>query len=105
MKIAVAACENHLQSPVDAHFGRCDWFCIYDIDNNQYEFIENTYRHHAEKAGTDAAQMIIEKGVDKVFAGRFGAKVVEMLRSHNIQMIVISKYMTINEIIEKLKFT
>ncbi len=103
MKIAIASNENHVKSIIDQHFGRCDWFCLYDTTTEETKFIENPVRHHQEKAGCDAADLLMEKGISMVIAGRFGSKVVEVFRSKNIQMIIPENQQTINDIINQLK--
>lgn len=103
MKIAIAASENHLKSQVDPHFGRCDWYCIFDTQTKKAEFIENTARHHIEKAGCQAVDFLSGKGIKIAVAGRFGSKVAEAFRAGNIQMIVPEKEIIINEIIKNFK--
>jgi len=102
MKIAIATSENHVKSPVDAHFGRCNWFCIFDTDTKTTIFIENASRHQVEKAGREAADILVEHGITIAIAGRFGSKVVEVFQAKNIQMIVPEKPTTIQSIIKKL---
>ncbi|MGC8803977.1 MAG: NifB/NifX family molybdenum-iron cluster-binding protein [Bacteroidales bacterium] len=103
MKIAIAANENHIQSPIDVHFGRCDWFCLYDHETGKFEFIENDFRHHTEQAGCDAAKMLADKNVKMVVAGRFGSKVVGIFRNKHIQMITLEKSLTIYEFVNRIK--
>ncbi len=105
MKVAIAAIENHLKSEVDRHFGRTDWFCIYDSEKDNYAFVENYVRHQQENAGCDAAEMLINNGINIAVAGRFGSKVSDILRENKIQMIVIQKDMKIKEVINKIKGT
>lgn len=103
MKIAIAASENHVKSQVDFHFGRCDWYCFFDTDTKQIEFVENTFRHHIEKAGCEAVDFMVGTGINIAIAGRFGSKVVEAFRANKIQMIVPEKAKTIEEIINQIK--
>lgn len=103
MLIAVAASENHLKSKVDLHFGRCRWFCIFDTETGKSEFIENPARTHQEKAGCDAADILINTGVSMAIAGRFGSKVVEIFRNKNIQMLIPEEQQTIHELIHFIK--
>lgn len=103
MIIAIAASENHLKAIVDPHFGRCDWYCLYNTENHQSSFIENPVRHSQEKAGCDAAEMLIEKGVCMVIAGRFGSKVVDVFRSGNVQMVIPGSEQTLLQIITQIK--
>ncbi len=103
MKIAIAASENHLKSPIDAHFGRCDWYCIFDTELRKAEFIENPFRHSTENAGSDAVEFLAEKEIKLVIAGRFGSRAVQAFREKNIQMIVPEDDKNINDFLQKLK--
>jgi predicted Fe-Mo cluster-binding NifX family protein len=103
MKIAIAASENNLHSKVDPHFGRCNWFCIFDSDSQKTEFIENTARLHVEKAGYLAAELLMGKGIGIAIAGRFGSIVLQTFRTNKVQMIVPENRNTINEIINQIK--
>ena len=102
MKIAIAASGNSVKSPVYAHFGRCNWFCLFDTDSRTTVFLENTSRHHVEKAGREAAELLVKQGVSVAIAGRFGSKVVEVFQNKNVQMIMPEKPTTIQSIIKKL---
>jgi predicted Fe-Mo cluster-binding NifX family protein len=99
MIIAIAASENHLKSNIDLHFGRCDWYCLYDTETKKSSFIENPVRYHQQQAGCDAAIFLIEKGVKMVFAGRFGSKVIEVFKTNNVQMIIPQAQQTLTKII------
>jgi predicted Fe-Mo cluster-binding NifX family protein len=103
MIIAISASENHLKSNIDPHFGRCEWFCLFDTETKKSSFIENPVRNNPEQAGCDAAQFLIEKGIKIIIAGRFGSKVIEVFRTKNIQMIIPQTQQTISEIINSFK--
>jgi predicted Fe-Mo cluster-binding NifX family protein len=103
MIIAVAASENHLKSNVDPHFGRCDWYCLYDTDTLKSSFIENTVRYQQEQAGCDAAKFLLSKGIKIAIAGRFGAKVIDVFRENDVQMIIPQTQQTISKIISSFK--
>jgi predicted Fe-Mo cluster-binding NifX family protein len=103
MIIAIAASENHLKSKIDPHFGRCDWYCIYDTESHKDSFIENTFRYQLEKAGTDAAELLIRQGVIMVIAGRFGSKVINIFKASKVQMVIPETQQTIKKIIDSLK--
>ncbi|SRR5574344_1828619 len=102
MKIAIAANESQVKSHVDPHFGRCEWYCLYDTETKNIEFIENTARNQSGNSGCEAVTILLDKGVNIVVAGRFGSKVVEVFRSKNIQMIVPENVKTIHEIINQI---
>lgn len=103
MIIAIAANENHLKAIVDPHFGRCDWYCLYNTENKKTLFIENPARHHQEKAGCDAAELLVGKNINIAVAGRFGSKVVDVFRKNNIQMVIPETQQTLTEIIKQIK--
>ena len=103
MLIAIASSENYVKAFVDQHFGRCDWYCLYDTETRKSTFVEKPVRHHHEKAGCDAADFLIAKGISMAVAGRFGSKVVDEFRNKNIQMIIPETQQTIEEIINQLK--
>jgi predicted Fe-Mo cluster-binding NifX family protein len=102
MIIAIASNENHLKAVVDQHFGRCDWFCLWDTESGESQFIENPVRHHQEKAGCDAVAFLIEKNVKMAVAGRFGSKVVDEFRKNNVQMVVPQSQQSIEQIINQI---
>jgi predicted Fe-Mo cluster-binding NifX family protein len=102
MIVAIAASENHLKAIVDPHFGRCDWYCIYNTETGKSEFIENPVRYNQEQAGCDAARLLISKGIKMAIAGRFGSRVVEVFKAGNVQMIVPQAQQIISKIISSL---
>lgn len=103
MKVVIAAAENRINSLIDQHFGRCKLFYVYDTINQTGQFIENTSHLQTDRAGCDAAGVMMEMGVEMVVAGRFGSKVTSIFRSKNIQQVVINKPVTINNFIQQLK--
>jgi len=103
MKVAIATNDDSLKSTFDQHFGRCKFFYLYDTGIKLGEFKENLGQHQVEKAGNEAANMMVNEGVGLVVAGRFGTKVVEILRGKNIQMVIPQKQQTVQEIITQLK--
>jgi predicted Fe-Mo cluster-binding NifX family protein len=99
MIIAIAASENHLKANVDPHFGRCDWYCLYNTETKKSSFIENPVRYNQLQAGCDAAIFLIEKGAKMAIAGRFGSKVIEVFKTNNVQMVIPQTQQTIAKII------
>ena len=103
MIIAIATNENHLNALVDPHFGRCNWYCLFDTETRKSSFIENPARHHLEKSGCDAADLLLGKNISLSIAGRFGSKVVDVFRRNNIQMVIPEIQQTLSEIINQIK--
>jgi predicted Fe-Mo cluster-binding NifX family protein len=99
MIIVIAASEDYLKSNVDPHFGRCDWYCLYDTDTLKSSFIENTFRYQHEQAGCDAAKFLLSKGIKIAVAGRFGSKVIDIFKTNDVQMVIPQTPQTIAKII------
>lgn len=103
MKIAIAAEKNNVKSNVDAHFGRCKWYCIFNTQTHDIEFIENHTNQNIKYAGHEAANLLLAAGINMVIAGRFGSKVVQIFRAKNIQMIIPEEKKIIDNIIHQIK--
>lgn len=89
MKIAITSTGNDLNSEFDQRFGRCSWFCVYDNETGQAEFIKNEHAEAQGGAGTKASQKMIELGVERVISGDFGPKAKEILEKFDIQMVIL----------------
>lgn len=102
MKIAIASQENHNRSLINEHFGRCDWFCIYDSKTGKAKYLENPNRYFENEAGVEAVKLLTRYGVAVVIAGRFGSNVAEMFHRENIQMVIPDNERTVLEMIRLL---
>ncbi len=85
MKIAITAESDNLQAMVDARFGRCAYFAVYDTETKQTTFHANPAKEAAQGAGPAAVQFVARLGVSRVLAGEFGAKIVSLLQDLNIE--------------------
>ncbi|WP_320052240.1 NifB/NifX family molybdenum-iron cluster-binding protein [uncultured Acetobacteroides sp.] len=103
MILGIAASQNTVSSPIDLHFGRCCWFCIYNTETGAITFLENPCHSEAKHAGLQVAEMLEQHGVTVVVAGRFGNKVVELLRGKEIQLVVTPEGKTVEDIINRTK--
>ncbi|NWJ52400.1 MAG: hypothetical protein HXX14_16200 [Bacteroidetes bacterium] len=103
MIIAVALTENHLRAFIDMHFGRCDWYGIYDSVSKEISYLENPNRYLDEGAGCKSVDFLLNLNIELVIAGRFGVKVVDLFKKNNIQMAVSSKDQTFEQIIKLVK--
>ena len=103
MIIAIAVNENNINAVVDPHFGRCNWYCLYNTETHKNMFIENAAQNHQEQAGCDAAELLHGENISIAIAGRFGSKVAEVFRRNNIQMVIPETQQTLIEIINRIK--
>ena len=103
MIIAIAVNENHVKALVDPHFGRCNWFCLYDTETMKWTFVENPVRNHQKQVGSEAALFLVGKNTEMAIAGRFGSKVIEVFRENNIQMVIPELQPSLKEIFNLIK--
>lgn len=100
----ITSTGNHLNSKLDLRFGRAAWFCIYNAETKETEFIENENVNAQGGAGTKTAEKVAELGVNKVISGDFGPKAKSLLERFKIQMIILDEgNSTIQDILNKLK--
>lgn len=103
MRLAIASTGNTLDSFICHHFGRCEYFVIYDTEFKAIEFIPNPYKDLVEGSGQEAVQLVMSRNINKILSGDFGIKIKPILDSHKIQMIVLKdSETTIEKIIEML---
>jgi len=86
MKVAVSSTGTSLDSNVDARFGRCPYFIIYDTDSGNFEYIENQSRQAMGGAGIQTAQMLINQNVEAIITGNIGPNAYRVLSSSPIKV-------------------
>jgi len=90
MKIAITATGPDLQSPVDARFGRAQYFIIYDAETQEFDAFENINTNVAHGAGIQSALFISSKGIGVVITGRVGPNAFQALTTAGIQILEIT---------------
>lgn len=102
MRVAIAACSDRIDAMVDPNFGRCSFFCIYDSATDGIEFVPNGAKDNDDNAGLRCVELLQEKGVNCAVAGRFGSKVIDVLKASRVQMVVAPSSQTVGEIIGRM---
>ena len=102
MKICVTAVAGSLDAQVDPRFGRCQYFVIVDPETMRFEAIPNVSASALSGAGIQAAQMVVDKGVDVVITGQVGPNAYQVLSSAGIK-IVTGAFGTVREAVEAYK--
>lgn len=83
MKIAVPTRENQ----IDSHFGHCDHYTIFTIDNNQVVNTELLPSPQGCGCKSGVAADLQRLGVSVMLAGNMGEGAKFTLESHNIQVV------------------
>ena len=84
MKIALPSCQNQ----VDAHFGHCEYFTVFTI-NDQNEIMSEETLSSPAGCGckSNIAQTLSQMGVKMMLAGNMGQGAVNVLNSCGIDVI------------------
>ncbi|WKV09633.1 NifB/NifX family molybdenum-iron cluster-binding protein [Thermoanaerobacterium sp. CMT5567-10] len=96
MKIAISSEGDNLSSNVDSRFGRARYFVVVDTESMNYKAIDNTAASSAGGAGTKAAQLLLDEGVDSIISSNVGPNALEVFQAAGITV-----YKSINDTIEK----
>lgn len=84
-KIALCTEGNTQDSEISPIAGRAKYFQIYDSSGKLLEVIENPFGSRGMQLGIKVANLMEEKGVKIVVAGRFGPQMLKELESRNIK--------------------
>ncbi len=103
MRVAIASTGNTLDARICEHFGRCDYFIIYDTNSKAIEYIPNPYKYDDYDAGIKSVELVTTRNISKIISGEFGLKIKPMLDKLKIQLIVVKDHnKKISNIIELL---
>jgi len=95
--------RDGLESPLDPRFGRAAGFVVVDFATREVVAeLSNRHREQAHGAGTGAAALIGELGVDAIVSGNFGPKAFRALEALNVEMWSTSDRTTVGEALARL---
>ena len=87
MKIAITSQGKTMDSLIDPRLGRSRGFIIADEEGEEYEYVDNAQNLSAASgAGIQAAQNIINLGVEMVITGNCGPKAFSVLSTGNVKI-------------------
>ncbi|MBN2231717.1 MAG: NifB/NifX family molybdenum-iron cluster-binding protein [Deltaproteobacteria bacterium] len=86
MKIAVSSTGQDLDAAVDPRFGRCSYFIVYDDADGSHEALPNRFQGASGGAGTQAAQQMLEYGVQVVLTGNCGPNAFTVLQGAGVKV-------------------
>ena len=84
MRIAVSANGADLEAAASPVFGRCPAYVFVDTETMSFEAVENPAENAAGGAGIQAAQFVVERGVQAVISGRVGPNAFDVLKAANM---------------------
>ena len=89
-KIAIAS-EDHmgLNSKVSAHFGRCPYYTLVEVENGEIRKVSNVenpyYVSHGQPG--DAPNFIKQQGADVIIAGGMGPRAIQFFNELGIEAV------------------
>lgn len=87
MKICVSSTSDSLDANVDARFGRCPYFIIVDSETMQFNAVVNDSTSSAHGAGIQAAQTVVNMGVNVVITGNVGPNAFNVLSATGLKIV------------------
>jgi predicted Fe-Mo cluster-binding NifX family protein len=99
MKICVTAVADRLDAQVDPRFGRSQYFVIVDPATMEFEAMPNAALNAPGGAGIQAAQAMVNEGVDVVISGNMGPNAFQVLSAAGVK-IATGAYGTVKDAIE-----
>ena len=89
MRIAISVDDsNALDSPISAHFGRCPYFILVDVEGQDVEavnVVENPY--YGNHTPGQVPAFIHSQGADVMLAGGMGRRAVSFFQQYDIQAV------------------
>lgn len=84
MKVCISATGNDLSAAVDPRFGRCQVFLFCDTESGACEAVPNPAMSAGGGAGTQAAQLVAERGATAVLTGNVGPNAYNALSAAGV---------------------
>ncbi len=99
MKIVVTAQGKKSSDLMDPRFGRCQYFYLYDTDNNLEKVIENLANKVMGGAGIKAANLLLKEKIDVIITGDLGPNARQVLKNNQVKVFT-SEVKKVSEIID-----
>lgn len=103
VRIAVTSTGSGLSSELDSRFGRARYFVVVDVDSGELTAHDNLHNlEAAHGAGIQAAQDVVDLGVEAVITGNLGPKAASALCAGNVK-VYRQTWGTVRDAIEQFK--
>lgn len=102
MKVIVTAEGSNLNAPTSPRFGRCSTYVFIETETMAYEAVPNPAAAASGGAGVQAAQFVIERGVQAVLTGNVGPNAADVFQAGNVQ-VYLNDESTVKAAVEAFK--
>ncbi|MBW2733364.1 MAG: NifB/NifX family molybdenum-iron cluster-binding protein [Deltaproteobacteria bacterium] len=105
MKIAFTTQGTDWDSPMDARFGRTQYFFVFDEETNEVKTFDNSaIEQEAHGAGPRTAQKLVELGAHVLITGNGpGGNAAAVLSATGVKVYVGANDMSVKEALEAFK--
>lgn len=86
MKIVIPVDENNINTNVCVSFGRAPYFFIYNSEDKEKIFIENTSKDSLGGAGIKASQQLLDNKIDILITFRCGENAENVLSEGKVKI-------------------
>lgn len=86
MKIIIPVESKNADAPVCPSFGRTPFFMLFDTENQNCQFIDNSAAQSQGGAGIKAAQILVDSGAKALITYRCGQNAADVLNAGGIQI-------------------
>ena len=101
MIIGIPVDNNTMEANISSHFGRTEFFLIWDSETEKPLFIVNDAMNAQGGAGIKAAQVLVDNNIDATISPRLGQNAYEVINGANIK-IYASEGMSVKDNLDKL---
>ena len=104
MKVVVSSTGDKLDAMIDPRFGRCAYFMVVNVENNEikdFEAIKNLGVTATGGAGIQAANIIANKGAEALISGNIGPNAFNVLSGTGIKIMTGVGGISVKEAVER----
>lgn len=102
MKVAISATGDSLDSQIDPRLGRARFFIIYELDNDSFRVVENSFAQASSGAGIQATTFLANEGIEAVITGNVGPNAYRVLQQAGVK-VYLGASGTVREAIQAFK--
>lgn len=88
MIISIPAVSDNIEEFPAKFFARGEGFLIIDTDSGQYWWIPNPIQANKGHVGPDVVNKMVELGVTRIIAHKFGPNVAYLLHKNQIEYVI-----------------
>jgi len=102
MKVVVSSQGENLDAPASPVFGRCPTYVFVDTETIEFEAVPNPAMSQGGGAGIQAAQFVVNMGVEAVLTGNLGPNAFDVLQAAGVPSYLVIEG-TVRQAVEAYK--